>query len=300
LLNYNWVKKDQYKISNPILAKETLDISLQDLMASRVLFDNGSYPASIFHLQQSIEKGCKSFGFHVGVITEKTASSNKIGHTTTNIYLEIFDYIKTNLESMKKNMEAVEHILENNNSEEYQKFLCFFKMFITQISESESKIKDLEIDFKNYANKKRYFEISNEKLIDILNNIDNIEKAVIENNKEADDVCDKVDIITSKVNPDDSTKTDKFNIINNLKYASEGMDHWFAITIFLYMNAIAPLLVLAIITQPHEQTTRYIIDDKNPKEIYNSNHPIIKNYEKIYDICKDALQKLKEQYDSIS
>jgi hypothetical protein len=65
-------------------AKEFYKISRSDLEASKLLFDHGKYPQSIFYLQQSVEKATKSFNQDF-----KTAKK-KYRHKTFNIFIASF------------------------------------------------------------------------------------------------------------------------------------------------------------------------------------------------------------------
>lgn len=57
-----------------------------------------------------------------------------------------------------------------------------------------------------------------------------------------------------------------------------------------------PLFQLAVITQVHEQTTRYGMGDLPPESIYTETHPIIQLFPKIYEISDAALINLERFY----
>jgi alanyl-tRNA synthetase len=98
-------------------------------------------------------------------ITEELAMSHKIGHTSTNIYAEIFEYFKKNFKYTRKSFETIEKKLEGNETEDAKKLLKFILAFKDEFSKIETKLKELEKDFHSYAyEKKKYAELSEEKL----------------------------------------------------------------------------------------------------------------------------------------
>lgn len=66
-------------------AQRFLAIAQQDLNAARCLYDHEYYPQATFYLEQSVEKGLKSFAIFAGMITEKEAR-RPISHQTMRIY----------------------------------------------------------------------------------------------------------------------------------------------------------------------------------------------------------------------
>lgn len=62
-----------------------LDISKEDLDASRVLYENRLYPQSLFYFQQSVEKLIKFLGLKEEIINP-TDLQNKISHKTSQIF----------------------------------------------------------------------------------------------------------------------------------------------------------------------------------------------------------------------
>ena len=73
------------------LATHFLNISIDDLKASDVLYKNGCYPQAIFYLQQATEKLIKSYGYGFDLITDDKSSIHKtyskaIYHGSWSIY----------------------------------------------------------------------------------------------------------------------------------------------------------------------------------------------------------------------
>ena len=62
------------------LQKKPCLLHNKSYFSAKTLFETGLYPQAIFFLQQSIEKGWKSFGFYYGIIDEEDARSREISH----------------------------------------------------------------------------------------------------------------------------------------------------------------------------------------------------------------------------
>lgn len=60
-----------------------------DLKDSIILFNQKRYNSSIFHLQQSVEKGCKSFGLGIGTLEEHDLK--RIGHKSPLVFIRIVE-----------------------------------------------------------------------------------------------------------------------------------------------------------------------------------------------------------------
>ena len=71
-----------------------LEISEQDLIASKILYDKELYPQSLFYLQQSAEKLTKYIGLTNNVIT-KNDLLKSIGHNSIKIYKKSMGNFKT-------------------------------------------------------------------------------------------------------------------------------------------------------------------------------------------------------------
>jgi hypothetical protein len=61
----------------------------------------------------------------------------------------------------------------------------------------------------------------------------------------------------------------------------------------------APLFQLAVITQVHEQTTRYRMDGITPAAIYTSTHPMIQLFPSIHSVAKKTIANLERLYEEI-
>jgi len=68
-------------------AFEFFDVARQDYEVSKLLYENGYYSSSIFHLQQCIEKALKSYLLAFGIITESELKD--INHKTPKGFLKL-------------------------------------------------------------------------------------------------------------------------------------------------------------------------------------------------------------------
>jgi HEPN domain-containing protein len=84
------IENDRLKTKSPVpfgeisLPDRLLEMAMADLDSSMLLYENGYYPQSVFLLQQSVEKTCKSLSIFFEIITEKDASK-QIGHKSLKI-----------------------------------------------------------------------------------------------------------------------------------------------------------------------------------------------------------------------
>jgi len=76
-----------------------------DLEASKTLLSNKHYPQAIFLFEQAVEKGVKSIGLCMNIVTEEECK--EIGHKTWNILKlivkRVFEEILTDLQKSQEN-----------------------------------------------------------------------------------------------------------------------------------------------------------------------------------------------------
>ena len=83
----------------PPVALRFLAVAQQDLAAAQCLYDRKYYPQAVFYLEQSVEKGLKSFAIFLGIITEEEAH-RRIGHQTMKIYVKTTDQFKQRVDAI--------------------------------------------------------------------------------------------------------------------------------------------------------------------------------------------------------
>lgn len=91
---------EQTKI--PQSARRFLAIAQQDLKAARCLDENNFYPQAVFYLEQSVEKGLKSFAIFAGIITEQE-TRHSISHQTMKIYSKTTVQFKERVDAIHTN-----------------------------------------------------------------------------------------------------------------------------------------------------------------------------------------------------
>jgi HEPN domain-containing protein len=77
------------KKESTILEKQLLEAARIDLRACRLLYDQGIFSQSVYHLQQAVEKSSKSLVLSLGVIDE--GDLKRIGHKTPRAFLKLLD-----------------------------------------------------------------------------------------------------------------------------------------------------------------------------------------------------------------
>ncbi len=119
------------------LAYNNLRTAKSNLMASKNLCRLGNYSESIILLQQSIEKGSKSFGFQFGVIQEETVTK-EIWHYGTKVFRKIIAYMRSNISYLEKqfiNLARVYPELKSNES---------YQLVIKNFSEMQKQADDIQ------------------------------------------------------------------------------------------------------------------------------------------------------------
>ena len=90
---------------DPQTAQRFLAIAQQDLKASCCLYDHEYYPQAVFYLEQSVEKGLKSFAIFAGMITEQEAR-RPISHQTMKIYSKTTTGFKDRINTLNLNIHS--------------------------------------------------------------------------------------------------------------------------------------------------------------------------------------------------
>lgn len=90
---------------DPQTAQRFLAIAQQDLNASRCLYGHEYYPQAVFYLEQSVEKGLKSFAIFAGMITEQEAR-RPISHQTMKIYSKTTTGFKDHINTLNSNIHS--------------------------------------------------------------------------------------------------------------------------------------------------------------------------------------------------
>ena len=148
-------------------AMATLEIAIQNVKASRILYENGFYPEAAFFLQQGIEKGCKSFGFYYGIIRKSDVFDPDFRHKGMAVYEITLRQLQTIISDMRRKISLIkecENNLDNKN--------LYFDDIETDIIDAQQKLQFYS------SNANNYFQISEEELFEVITKIKEIDEAV--------------------------------------------------------------------------------------------------------------------------
>jgi hypothetical protein len=283
------------------LAQQTLIIAKDELKGAKALYDGGVYPMAIFSLQQSMEKGWKSFGFYYGIINEQDARSKEIGHKgsrvcnkTIRALQRIVSRLRSNVRIIRSNYNVVltEQESKEDILQDFESNLHDISTELTQYSNDETKYRNLSVEEIDELIKELTSFIRAVGVVEnILNNpsftdqqYEQIKQGAFEMGKSVFRGFPQAEDVLKKVCFEELTNEKIKKIIDN---TIKGI------------SVITPLLSLAIITQAHEQSTRYIIDGQSPTDVYSSSHPLIQKFTEIYPLAETTLDGLGRFYDSL-
>ena len=294
-------------------SKVFVDIAKQDLKSSKLLYNIGYYPQSIFLFQQSIEKAVKSIAIWVEFTDVKNAR-RKIGHKGAKFY----KMTNSNL------IETVNKLKSNNDSTEAISKIMGIDNIYDNIDEMEEEIQETD-DWTNafLNNIGDYTNLSHEYLNDILLDLEQLRE---EYNSE-------LLVKTNLFKTDDEwlqfiEKTAE--IMKNMiefyseKYAEQGMsipenliemvdeqfkslfnvmdkktwNQMFSI-IFDTNYVLKSLFYLLILADPHVINARYPEENFNPLDFYTADLPLVNRFPQFTDIAENVLDILDNMYVSI-
>jgi len=291
--------------SNIPLAQKSLKDAFSDLKSAKTLFDGQCYSHAIYHLQQSHEKSWKSFGFYYGVITEGMARSNDIiGHKGSKVCIHTISALKKIVSHMRVQAKAVNNLKNTGSADQVSVILNedllkqsdegidFLLKELNNFAANEDKIWNMPYDeMKNYI----------DSLIMLDQSMDEVEKK-LDTPQFREEVCDKIRQGTYRLwrplvagNPSGERLLKKI-VWEDL---TNDMIHDMLKATLCGICVTAPLFTLSVITQVHEQTTRYGINDLSPESIYTASHPMIRLYPQIYTVTETTLSYLERLYAEI-
>jgi len=272
------------------LAKEYLNIARNELKGARALYETGVYPSAVFSLQQSMEKGWKSFGFYFGIITEDDAKSRDIGHKGSRVCNKTIRIFQRMVSGLRQNMQKVRSLCNVRPSEEEQNsdFLKNLESGINQVSMELTQYASDENKYRNLSS-----EEMRESIMEISMMLTVIDKAeeILNNPTFSSEHYDQI----------------RKNALETGLFAFHGIPQAEPLIIRMCNEfddqkgeaVITPLLSLAILTQAHEQSTRYVIDGQSPQQTYTATHPLIQEFPTILQIAERTLDSLNEFYDAL-
>jgi hypothetical protein len=117
--------EEKFSIEKQRMALSFLDDAKDALKLSRLLYSSGMLADSIFNLQQSVEKACKSLGLAIGTL--ETTDMRSIGHKSPKVFIkllkepitrEVLPLLKKfGLKEEKENIQNLEEMLNSNSLE---------------------------------------------------------------------------------------------------------------------------------------------------------------------------------------
>ncbi len=283
------------------LAKETLKIARDELKGAKALYDTGIYPMAVFSLQQSMEKGWKSFGFYYGIINEEDARSKDIGHKGSRVCNKSIRLLQRIVSRIRSNIQRMRNFYHIRFSEQESKGDILINL--------ESNIAQLSTELTNFANDERkYRNLSSEEMNKTIQELTLILKAFEETEKIlnspnfSEEHYEKIkegafeigqSIFRGLPQAEDALKKICFESLTNEKI-KKIIDNTIK-----GVAVITPLLCLAVLTQAHEQSTRYIFDGQSPNQIYTASHPLIQKFPEILQIAEKTLENLESFYETL-
>ncbi len=246
------------------LATHFLNISIDDLKASDILYKNGHYPQAIFYLQQATEKLIKSYGYGFDIITDDKDSIHKtysraIYHGSWSIYSTALQHCNMLDSQIKRKIILDSPVLE-----------YLFKEF--------------KLGRRNFKNLNHFLSDRNK-----IKGIHWPDEIVSETLKQHYFI--KQDIL-GMIN--DIKWNDNDNLLSKIfKGAGIAIS---VIGVGFQLYYLFPLfsIDISIILFKHSEISRYGIEShpiKLPNEIYTREHILIKEFNKIYAII-DNVQKI--------
>jgi len=289
----------EFKRLNQPLAVDTLEIARQDLEAARLLYDARLYPQAVYFLQQSVEKGWKSFGFQHGIIDEQEAQ-NPISHTPSEV--------------SHKSCVLLQKIV-NFHLSDFRKFKLDLGQDLETVNDDLAYLGDLETqtlrvigELEKVKNDPyRYKSIPQEQFDEIVARCHGYERGLGIVN----------DLLKDRMFSDELYVEIKWGAERTLRKILRGIPfkrrllrrgvNWFQkedlenlIKVTLNgMVIFEPLLYLAIITQPHENLTRYASSKENgysPLRTYTQDSLLVQRFDDLQGICTSSLAHLADLY----
>jgi hypothetical protein len=236
-----------------------LDISIEDLNASKLLLENNLYPQSIFYFQQSTEKAIKYLGLSSNLIRKQDLLSD-IGHKNLKIFKKAskeycLKFSPNSAIDIDKQFQFIQDFIKHNDLE------VTIPAIIDQINNFKTELPDLPFDYKKIS--------TPEDLINILSAVDPQNPEI--------DVLKKYsnDALFKKILQENSQK--------------------FILTFPGYIKSILVLFVITCLINEHVSSVRYP-DDKliNPSSAYNINNPLVASMPFFQVTLEDCINNIIE------
>jgi len=256
-----------------------IDIAIEDLEVSRILYENKKYSNSFYHFQQASEKGLKAYAFMVKTYTSEK-DANHTGHYTLKVFIDSANERQKEIAFLKDY--EFEKIIGSENLDDYSN--------------------NLESGLNSLPKRTEIFEYSNEILDEILKTITELNEYNFEfSNDFKEYLIDKTDLffdLVYKLNPEKAEEARKDfkdfikdeNQLNDLiestkeRFKNTLTENYYVLMLY-YSN---------LISHNHNNKSRYPEIDFNPLEYYNLNSPVIQKLPEFSRYLGSA-EKLKQR-----
>ncbi|WP_321505852.1 HEPN domain-containing protein [uncultured Methanoregula sp.] len=282
-------------LKNPQFAHNLLAMASLDLKAARALHKEGIYPQAVFYLEQSVEKGLKSYSIALGIIDEKEAWQ-EISHKSLKIYEKNTKNFRQRVVNIQENLKKVP------NLEAFFMQQVNFPEVVKQLNGTLDQIKMLS------KQDETSLHLTKKELNSYIKTLQELHRDVIHENAR----IQKKPITPSEFRKSKKYLTDMLEAVfvnqpERLQMEKEELNRKFTFDIYeklmkdVLTQSIPPIetfqsfFQLSIILQPHA-VARYPKSDFNPLELYTPDLPLIKSFTKLADITERVLNQVDAIY----
>lgn len=136
-----------------------IDIAVNDLEVSKILFENKMYSNSFYHFQQASEKGLKAYAFMVKTYTSEN-DANRTGHYTLKIFEDSANEKQKEIDFLKdygfdkiigsENLDEYSNNLKNglNTVPQKKEIYAYPNEILIEILKILSELKECDLDFQ--------------------------------------------------------------------------------------------------------------------------------------------------------
>lgn len=299
-------------------ASAFLDIANDDLKSAIQLYKNKKYPQSVFFLQQSIEKGCKSYGLYHEIFDNDFL--HRVSHDPIKVYKKIlsrYDDIMDDLQPLPggTTIQEFQFFLDQIENVD-NSFINFLKLPIDEINH------DFDIQFQRPRKATSVTELMQyldadgtylTKYLDILyewmEEFKNGE-IIFNNPVECKKIIEKKMVLIRPIMMDwaeDKLRSQRKEHLIRERLNKEfdrrfpQYEKYLEITIrsyFYQISSMYPLLLLALITRVHENYSRYPEGDFNfhPKKFYRKKLPLMSSFPILCEYTGQCLRRLSKNF----
>lgn len=242
-----------------------LEIAKTDLKAAECLYEQALYPQAIFSLQQAVEKMTKAFGA-LSLDMTPEVMKKEIGHFPFQVFLCTLQ-------------RAIEPFITKNKSTSDNSIVNTAQQNSTNHMDEIRQIEKILKKFMKLDNFSTY--IITAQLTPILMQIRS-SNASTELDSDLDNFAVSVEKFLDQQH-DQIIIDNKDRICSMVRKILQDM-----------MHIVNPLVFLVIALPSNcVQNTRYPMDKSNPLQLYNIDHPLVKSFDNIAEVCTFTLERIE-------